>query len=42
MKEWSTVRGPVRAESMGITGDIDKNSFRDMVGTEAKHQRSEK
>lgn len=35
MKEWSTVEGLVRTES---TGDLDKNSFREMEGTEAKQQ----
>lgn len=35
MKEWSTVEGLVRTEG---TGDLDKNSFREMEGTEAKQQ----
>lgn len=30
------VEGPVRAESMGVTGHLDKNNFREMVGTAAK------
>lgn len=38
VSRWSMIEGLVRAESTGITGDIDKNNFREMEGATANQQ----
>lgn len=32
MTVWHMVEGPVRAESLGVIGDFDRSSFREMLG----------